>query len=82
MDVEHRLRQFIVDTRRWREAPDALGSDYRLIDNDVLDSMGIFEMITFLEDDFGIVVEDDDLVPENFETIAAIAHLVAVRQSS
>jgi len=37
----------------------------------------MFETIAYLEDQFGIEVQDDGLVPENFETIAAIARLVS-----
>ena len=77
MDVEQQVRQFIVDRTRWHGPPEGLTADYQLIENDVLDSMGIFETIAFLEDQFGIEVQDDDLVPENFQTIAAIARLVS-----
>jgi acyl carrier protein len=75
-DVEQRVRQFIIDNLRWFGSPTTLTSEYPLIDNDVLDSMAMFEMITFIEDGFGIQIGDDELVPENFETITAIARLV------
>jgi acyl carrier protein len=81
MEVEQQVRQFIIDSLRWHGSAASLASDYPLIENDVLDSMGIFEMITYLEDQFGIEVQDDDLVPENFQTIAAIARLVSESQS-
>jgi acyl carrier protein len=82
MDIERQIGGFLIDNRKWSGSPTTLSSDYRLIDNDVLDSMGIFEMISFVEDHFGIQVEDDDLVPENFETISAIARLVSKRMPS
>jgi acyl carrier protein len=75
-DVEQRVRQFILDNLRWFGSPTTLTGEYPLIDNDVLDSMAMFEMVNFIEDDFGIQIGDDDLVPENFETITAIARLV------
>ncbi|CAN5312022.1 acyl carrier protein [soil metagenome] len=81
MDVEQQVRQFLVDSLRWQGSPASLTSDYPLIENDVLDSMAIFETIAYLEDQFGIEVQDDDLVPENFETIAAIARLVSTNQA-
>jgi acyl carrier protein len=81
MEVEQQVRQFIIDTLRWHGPPSSLTSDYPLIQNDVLDSMAIFETIAYLEDQFGIEVQDDDLVPENFQTIAAIARLVSNNQA-
>ena len=79
-DPEHAIRQFLIDSRRWLGAPAALSTDLRLIENDVLDSLGIFETIAFLEDHFAIQVEDDDLLPENFETLKAISQLVERRR--
>ena len=80
MDIEQQVRQFIVNKLRWHGTPASLTSEYQLIENDVLDSMAIFETVAYLEDQFGIEVQDDDLVPENFATISAIARLVSNNQ--
>ena len=75
MDVEQKVRQFIVDMK-----PDSgleLSTHYRLIDRGVLDSMAMFEVIAFIEDAFGVQIEDQDLTAENFETTSAIASLVS-----
>jgi acyl carrier protein len=79
MDIEQQISQFLIDNRKWSGSASALTTDLHLIENDVLDSMGIFETISFIQDRFGIEVDDDDLVPENFETVAAIARLVSKR---
>ncbi len=50
--------------------------DYPLLEKGVLDSMGIIQVVAFLEDEFGIEVDDAELVPENFETIGSIAELI------
>jgi acyl carrier protein len=71
----------LISRLRWQGSPSGLTSDYTLIEKEVLDSMAIFETIAYLEDEFGIEVQDDDLIPENFATIAAIARLVATSQS-
>ena len=44
-----------------------------LLDGGIIDSMGVLEIVMHLESEFGILVEDDDMVAENFETINAIA---------
>ena len=81
MDIEEEVRGFLIKNSRWHGSAAGLTSDYPLIENDVLDSMAIFETIAFLEDHYGIEVSDDDLIPENFETIAAIARLVTNNQA-
>jgi acyl carrier protein len=56
-----------------REVPD----DYPLIENGVLTSLQTVELVMFMEDRFGIMVEDEELNEENFGSIRAIAELVA-----
>jgi len=46
----------------------------------VLDSMGIFELVTHLEQRFGVEIFDEELLPENFGTVASIARLVESKQ--
>ena len=56
-----------------RDVPD----DYPLIENGVLTSLQTVELVMFMEDRFGIMVEDEELNEENFGSIRAIAELVA-----
>jgi acyl carrier protein len=60
-----------------RELPE----DYPLIENGVLTSLQTVELVMFLEDRFGITVEDEELDEENFGSINAIAELVASKTS-
>jgi acyl carrier protein len=79
MRIPEQIRQFIVDTGRWHGAITELSLDYALIDNEVLDSLGIFELVSFVEDEFGITIDDEDLVIENFGSIGAIESMVAAK---
>lgn len=47
-----------------------------LLDAGVIDSVGIFELVSYLEGQFGVKVADDEIVPDNFETVERIAALV------
>jgi acyl carrier protein len=47
-----------------------------LLEEGVLDSLGVLELVNYLQDDHGIPIEDDELVPENFASIDAIAAFV------
>jgi acyl carrier protein len=77
MSIEDRIRSFILEGLHWRGEPSQLTEDYRLIEGGVMDSLGIFQTITHLEQTEGIEVADEDLIPENFASIRAIAALVA-----
>jgi acyl carrier protein len=50
--------------------------DEDLLATDILDSMMIVELVSFLEAKFGIQVQDDDLLPENFKTVNEIVAFV------
>jgi acyl carrier protein len=50
-----------------------------LLENGTLDSMGVLEVVTFIEHAYGIRVADEDLVPENFQTIDRIAAFIQNR---
>ena len=53
-----------------------------LIDSGIVDSMAILEVVAFIESDFGVLLEDTDLTPDNFESIAVIADFVTRKQQS
>jgi acyl carrier protein len=50
-----------------------------LLDTGVLDSLGLLRLVAFVEERFGIVVEDVDLVPEHFDSVDAICAYVRSR---
>ncbi|MFA7430759.1 MAG: acyl carrier protein [Rhodospirillaceae bacterium] len=55
----------------------SLNDSASLLEAGALDSTGVMEMVAFLEDRFGIVVKDVDLVPENLDSVDRIATFVA-----
>ena len=79
MSVFSRVHQFVIDEIGWKGSPEDLEADTPLMEMGVFDSMGVFHLISFLEDEFDIEVEDEDLVPDNFASISAIESLVARR---
>lgn len=73
---EQQVRELIVGNLNWNGSPADLTDDYPLIENHVIDSLGMLELIALLEKEFGIAVDDEDLVPTNFASIEAIAAFV------
>lgn len=76
------IREFIVSQLHWAGRMEDLTLDYPLIENHVVDSLGLFTLLAFLEQRFGIDVGDEEVVPENFGTIRAIARLVEEKRQS
>jgi acyl carrier protein len=57
-----------------------LEQDERLLENGILDSLGVLDLVAYLEQEFAITVTDDDLVPEHFETLERLTAFVAKRR--
>ena len=76
MSTQDRLRDFIVREVAPQETQDRLTDDLPLIETGVVDSLGIFRIVSFVEQEFGVDINDEELAPEHFGTIASIARLV------
>lgn len=74
MTIEEKLQDFMVNELQCSR--DVLAHDYPLIENHVVDSLGLLQIVSYIEGDFGVEVQDEELVPEHFETISAIARFV------
>jgi acyl carrier protein len=76
-DTNSDIRAFIVENFLFGDESYPLGNDLSLIDADLVDSTGILEMVSFLEERFGIDMADADIVPGNLDSIARISAFVA-----
>lgn len=70
------IREFIVNELHWDEERGKLTAEYPLIENHVVDSMGLLMLVSFVEEQFGIQLTDEELTPSHFGTIGSIAGLV------
>jgi len=58
----------------------SIADDTPLIERGIVDSIGLMQIVGFLEERVGVRVSDDDVIPDNFETVSAIVQLVATLQ--
>lgn len=82
MTVQDRVRRFIVDELRWHGKPEELVGDLPLISQGIIDSLGIYELVALLEGEYGLTVDDGDVLPTNFGSLDAIAAYVAASRTS
>ena len=66
------IRAFIVENFLFGDTSQALADDASMLQNDLVDSTGILELVAFLEEHFGINVADAEIVPENLDSIARL----------
>ncbi len=72
------IRDFIVDHFLFGD-DEGITEDTKLFEEGIVDSTGILEIVAFIEEQYAVGVADDELVPENFETVRAIACYVETK---
>ena len=80
-DVITQVRAFIHENFLYMRPNFEVGADDRLLEQGIIDSMGMLQLVTFLEETFGIRPADDELVPENLDSIDRIASFVMRKRS-
>ncbi len=77
MNVEARVKNFILENFLFTDDPSAIDEADSFLDKGIIDSTGVMEVILFLEEEFGIKVTDDEIVPENLDSVRNIGQFVA-----
>jgi acyl carrier protein len=75
MQIREQVRQFIIENFLFGQEGD-LRDDDSFLEKGLVDSTGVLEVVAFVEQRFGIRVEDTDVVPENLDSIQSIAEFV------
>jgi len=78
-ETEQHVRQFLADNFILTTSADELPGDESLTRSGVLDSMGVLELIMFIEEQFGVKVPDEDTLPANLDTVDSIVGYVQGR---
>jgi len=73
--VEAAVREFL--TGELGKDTSAVGAGDSLLESGVIDSLAVVQLVAFIERTYGVKIEEDDLLPENFDSLSAIAAFVA-----
>lgn len=75
IDTRDQVRNFLCEQFPACQQ-DSFSDQDSLIETGIVDSMGMLELVVFVESDFEIEVQDVDLIPENFESVEALSKFV------
>jgi acyl carrier protein len=73
--IESRLREFLLQLPGARNIRDLKPGD-SLFQRGLLDSMGVIRTVAFCEETFRIEIRDEEVIPENFESVRALSRLI------
>jgi acyl carrier protein len=80
-DIKNQIRDFIQTSFLFREGRQQIADDESLLGAGLIDSTGILELVSYLETEFDIAVQDEEIVPENLDSIGLIAAYVAMKRT-
>ena len=77
-EINNRIRQFIINhfpraRQRW------MIDDDSLLGNGIVDSLGVLDLVAFVEGEFGITIDAEELLPANFQSIASLTCFVKTK---
>ncbi len=75
-DAKTAVKAYISENFLMGQSNIELGDDTSFLEMGLLDSTGVIELVSFLEEEFGIQVEDDEITPENLDTLNRICNYV------
>lgn len=78
--IAERLRNFFVEELRWDVHPEDIDPGFMITGR--IDSLGLFDLIAFLEDEFGVHVANEELAPGNFDTFGDVVRMVETKAGS
>ena len=80
--VRQQLRSFILENYLFTDDQSALADNSSFLDGGILDSMGILELIDYLDETFAIKVEGDELIPDNLDSIDSLIAFIGKKSQA
>lgn len=75
-DTKKQLRDYIVENFLFGDTETEFSDTDSFMEKGIIDSTGILEVITYIEENFDIKIEDDELIPENLDSITNIVNFI------
>jgi len=77
--IEESIRDYIAENILFSDNGYTYSDDASFLEEGIIDSMGIMELVMFVGDTFRITVEDEELVPDNFDSITRLASYIRLK---
>lgn len=74
--ITQNVRKFLFENYLFGYSENELSNDTSFLEFGVLDSMGIIELIVFIEEEFGIEISYSEILPENMDSVNCVSSLI------
>lgn len=80
--LKQEIRKFIVDNFYYGQDDAGLTDGASFLENGIIDSTGVLELVSFIQEQYKIRVSDDELVPENLDSLDNISQFVSRKRTN
>jgi len=76
MNFEQTIRNFIIESFIIDGNPNQLGNDQSFLESGIIDSTGILELVSFIEEHYEVKIEDEELIPDNLDSVNNVVKFI------
>ena len=76
MTIEKQIKQYVAENFLFSDDGYQLSEDASFLEEGIVDSTGVLELVMFVEETFNVTIEDEEIVPENFDSVSCLAAYV------
>ncbi|MGF1761411.1 acyl carrier protein [Photobacterium sagamiensis] len=76
MTIKSSIRTYILENFLFTDDESELDNNDSFLENGIIDSTGVLEIIFFLEEEFGIKIKDEEMIPDNLDSVTNIVNLL------
>ena len=77
--MHEKIRKFISENFLFGKEPEGLTDDDSFLEKGIIDSTGVLELVAFIEETFGVKVADDELIPENLDSVNHLMNYISAK---
>jgi acyl carrier protein len=82
MELRDQIRAYIVENFLFGDDGPLTSDDQSLLDSGIIDSVGVMELVAYLEGDHGLQIQDEELMPENLDSVANLVAFVRRKKAA
>ena len=80
MKIETQIKDYIAKNLLFSDDGYGYPDDASFLEEGIVDSQGVMELVMYVEDTFGITVDDEDITPDNFDSVSLLAEYIRRKQ--
>ena len=82
MNIPETIREFILKNFMFNNNPDQLNDTQSFLETGIIDSTGILELVSFIEEQYNIIIEDEELIPDNLDSVINVVNYIKKKLNS